>query len=70
MQQHPKLRELIHTDVLDFSAIVAAAQTLARLNTGMTFSYVSGGHQQLRERGRSMWARVRGQTENALLRLP
>jgi len=49
---------------------VAAAQTLARLNTGMTFSYVSGGHQQLRERGRSMWARVRGQTENALLRLP
>jgi uncharacterized protein YbjT (DUF2867 family) len=47
-----------------------AAQTLARLNPDMTFVYVSGAGTDSTERGRSMWARVKGQTENALLRLP
>ncbi|MDR3684556.1 MAG: epimerase [Geothrix sp.] len=49
---------------------LAAAQTLSRLNPGMTFSYVSGAGTDSTERGRVMWARVKGQTENALLRLP
>ena len=103
-QQHAKLRELVHQDFLDFSAIeselsgfdacffclgvssagmkeeryrrityditMAAARTLARLNPGMTFIYVSGMGTDSSERGRTMWARVKGKTENDLLRLP
>jgi uncharacterized protein YbjT (DUF2867 family) len=103
-QKHQKLRELVHQDFLDFSAVekdlsgfdacffclgvtsvgmteesyhritydftIAAAQTLARLNPGMTFIYVSGMGTDSSERGRAMWARVKGKTENALLRLP
>lgn len=103
-QKHPKLRELVRQDFLDFSAIenqlsgfdacffclgvtsvgmteesyrritydftIAAAQTLARLNPGMTFIYVSGMGTDSSEHGRAMWARVKGSTENALLRLP
>ena len=49
---------------------LAVAQTLVRLNPRMTFIYVSGAGTDSSERGRSMWARVKGQTENALLRLP
>ena len=36
----------------------------------MTFTYVSGAGTDRTEKGRSMWARVKGQTENALLRMP
>jgi uncharacterized protein YbjT (DUF2867 family) len=53
-----------------FDLTLAVAQTLARLNPAMTFIYVSGAGTDSSERGRSMWARVKGQTENALLRLP
>jgi len=49
---------------------LAAAQTLARLNPQMTFVFVSGAGTDSSERGRMMWARVKGKTENALLRLP
>jgi uncharacterized protein YbjT (DUF2867 family) len=49
---------------------LAAATALARLNPGMTFIYVSGLGADSSERGSIMWARVRGKTENALLRLP
>jgi len=103
-QQHPKLREILHADLLDFSALegelagldacffclgisstgmteeayrrvthditVAAATTLVRLNPGMTFVFVSGAGTDSSERGRTMWARIKGMTENALLRLP
>ena len=103
-QAHPKLRELVHPDLLKLSAIeselsgfdacffclgvssagmkekdyrrvtfditLAVAQTLARLSPGMIFLYVSGAGTDSSERGRRMWARVKGQTENALLRLP
>jgi uncharacterized protein YbjT (DUF2867 family) len=53
-----------------YDITLAAAQTLVRLNPGMTFIYVSGAGTDSTEHGRSMWARVKGQTENALLRLP
>lgn len=53
-----------------FDLTVALAGTLSRLNPAMTFIYVSGAGTDSSERGRSMWARVKGQTENALLRLP
>ncbi len=103
-QRHPKLRELVHRDFLDFSGIenelsnfdacffclgvssagmkeadyrrvtydvtMAAARVLARLNPDMTFVYVSGLGTDSSEHGRTMWARVKGQTENALLGLP
>ncbi len=49
---------------------LAAAELLARLNPGMTFVYVSGMGTDSTEKGRSMWARVKGETENALLNLP
>jgi uncharacterized protein YbjT (DUF2867 family) len=49
---------------------LAAAEPLSRLNPGMTFIYVSGAGTDSSEKGRVMWARVKGRTENALLRLP
>jgi uncharacterized protein YbjT (DUF2867 family) len=101
---HPKLRELVHANLTDFSAVeeqltgwdacffclgvssagmkeadyrrvtydltLAVARTLARLNPQMTFIYVSGAGTDSTEKGRSMWARVKGETENAVLALP
>ena len=49
---------------------LAAAQVLAARNPAMTFIYVSGTGTDSTARGRSMWARVKGETENALLALP
>jgi uncharacterized protein YbjT (DUF2867 family) len=55
---------------LTYALALAAAETLAPLNPGMTFVYVSGAGTDSSEKGRVMWARVKGRTENALLRLP
>ena len=46
-----------------YDLTLAAARTLARLNPNMTFIYVSGAGTDNTERGRSMWARVKGKTE-------
>jgi hypothetical protein len=46
------------------------ARTLLKLNSEMTFCYVSGVGTDNTEKGRSMWARVKGKTENDLLKLP
>ena len=103
-QQHGKIREIVHNDFFDLSAIegklsgydacffclgvsavgmkeeayrrvtydltISVARTLARLNPTMTFIYVSGSGTDNTERSRLMWARVKGKTENALLRMP
>src|SRR5271165_1179655 len=103
-QQHPKLRELLRSDLFDYSAVenqlsgyeacffclgvssagmaedkyrritydltLAAARCLARLNPNMTFIYVSGMGTDSSGRSNTMWARVKGETENALLQLP
>jgi len=103
-QRHPKLRDIIHADFLDFSGLeaqlsgceacffclgvssigmdearyrrltyditMAAATMLARLNAGMVFIYVSGRGTDSSERGSLMWARIKGKTENDLLKLP
>jgi len=103
-QQHAKLREILHDDFFDFSAIeseltgydacffclgvssvgmdaqryrhltydltMATATTLARLNPGMVFTYVTGRGTDSTEQGPRMWARVKGKTENDLLKLP
>jgi NAD(P)H-binding len=103
-QQHEKLHEIVHKDLLELSAIadslagydacffclgvssagmteqayrrvtydltMSVAGTLAKLNPAMTFIYVSGAGTDSTERGRTMWARVKGKTENALLQMP
>jgi uncharacterized protein YbjT (DUF2867 family) len=53
-----------------YDLTLAAARPLAAANPAMTFIYVSGAGTDSSERGRSMWARVKGATENALLALP
>jgi uncharacterized protein YbjT (DUF2867 family) len=55
---------------ITYGITLAAASTLARLNPAMTFIYVTGAGTDSTERGAVMWARVKGRTENALLRLP
>lgn len=55
---------------LTYTLTLHVAQTLSRLNQGMTFCYVSGTGTDSTEKGRSMWARVKGKTENDLFKLP
>lgn len=45
------------------------AGSLAAVNPGMTFCYVSGAGTDSSEKGRVMWARVKGKTENDLTKL-
>jgi uncharacterized protein YbjT (DUF2867 family) len=49
---------------------LSVARMLAQMNPGMTFLYISGAGTDSSEHGRSMWARVKGRTENDLLREP
>ncbi len=101
---HPKVRELVHDDFMDFSArkpdffgykacfyclgmtsagmneeayarvtysfTMAAAKTLVEVCPEMTFIFTSAVGADSTERGRSMWARVKGRTENEILKLP
>jgi uncharacterized protein YbjT (DUF2867 family) len=46
------------------------AKELARLNPSMVFVYLSGVYADSSERGKIMWARIKGKTENALNELP
>jgi uncharacterized protein YbjT (DUF2867 family) len=101
---HPKVREIVHTDFTDYTAIqaelrgldacffclgisavgrgeeeytritheytLAAARAVSADNPSLTFVYVSGEGTDSTEKGRSMWARVKGRTENELLAMP
>ena len=53
-----------------YGITAAAAETLARLNPQMTFVFVSGAGSDSSEKGRVMWARIKGKAENAVLRQP
>jgi uncharacterized protein YbjT (DUF2867 family) len=55
---------------ITYDLTMSVARTLAARNPKMTFVYVSGRGTDSTERGRTMWARVKGETENALLALP
>jgi uncharacterized protein YbjT (DUF2867 family) len=55
---------------ITYGYTIAAAEILSRLNPGMTFIFISGSGTDSSAKGRSMWARVKGRTENALLQLP
>ena len=59
-----------HYHRLTYELTLQAAETLVRSNPDMTFCYVSGTGTDSTESGRIMWARVKGKTENQLLRLP
>jgi hypothetical protein len=53
-----------------YDLTMSFAQTLCKINTNMTFCYVSGAGTDSSEKGRMMWARVKGKTENDLMKLP
>jgi uncharacterized protein YbjT (DUF2867 family) len=53
-----------------YDTTLHVANTLVRLNPGMTFNFVTGAHTDSSGQGKVMWARVKGRTENALMRLP
>ena len=62
------LKEAEYTKITyDFT--LAAANTLHQLNPDMTFTYVSGQGTDSSEKGRMMWARVKGKTENDLMQV-
>jgi hypothetical protein len=52
---------------LTFDLTLAAAAAMVAVNPRLTFCYVSGLGTDSSEQGRTMWARVKGRTENALL---
>ena len=54
---------------LTYTLTLHAGETLSRLNPGMTFCYISGAGTDSTEKGRSRWARVKGKTENDLMKL-
>ena len=53
-----------------YELTMTVASLLARQNPPMVFVYVTGKGTDGTERGRTMWARVKGKTENALMALP
>ena len=55
---------------ITYDLTMHAASVLSRINPDMTFCYISGTGTDSSEKGRLMWARVKGKTENHLTRLP
>jgi len=55
---------------LTYTLTLHFAETVAQQNKDMTFCYISGAATDSTEKGRLMWARVKGKTENDLVKLP
>jgi len=55
---------------ITYTLTMHAGETLSRLNPGMTFCYVSGAGTDSAEKSSLHWARVKGKTENDLMKLP
>ena len=55
---------------LTYDLTMATAKAIAELSPHATFCYVSGEGTDSTEIGRTMWARVKGKTENSLLGMP
>ena len=53
-----------------YTLTMHVAQTLVKQNGDMIFSYISGSGTDSTESGKQMWARVKGKTENDLMKLP
>lgn len=57
-----------HAITYDLTLYVASK--LLELNKDLSFCYISGAGTDSTEKGKTMWARVKGKTENALLAMP
>ncbi len=55
---------------ITYDTTLAFANSLLKVNNAMTFCYISGAYTDSTEKGGTMWARVKGRTENALAQLP
>lgn len=55
---------------LTYDLTLHVASHLSQVNPDMTFCYISGAATDSTEKGKVMWARVKGKTENALMKLP
>jgi nucleoside-diphosphate-sugar epimerase len=55
---------------LTYTLTLHFADLLSRINPDMAFMYISGGSTDSTEKGRMIWARVKGKTENDLMKLP
>lgn len=55
---------------ITYTMTIKFAEVLSRLNPGMVFEYISGSGTDSTEKGKLMWARVKGKTENDLLEMP
>ena len=55
---------------ITYDTTMAFAKTLHVLNPEMVFDYVTGAQTDSTEKGKLMWARVKGKTENDLMKLP
>ena len=55
---------------LTYTLTLNFATELSKVNTGLTFCYISGAGTDSTEKGKTMWARVKGKTENDLMKLP
>ncbi len=53
-----------------FELTTKIAETVLNANKELTFCYISGANTDSTEKGKTMWARVKGKTENALLKMP
>lgn len=63
------MKEAAYTKIT-YDTPLHLARLLAATVPGMTMNHVSGGHTDSTEKGRVMWARVKGRAENALMKLP
>ena len=63
------LNEQAYTQIT-YDTTMHVAKTLLELNPTIVFNFISGSHTDSSEKGRVMWARVKGKTENALMKLP
>ena len=55
---------------ITYDITIHFAKQLLALNPDMIFNFISGSHTDSSEKGKVMWARVKGRTENALATLP
>jgi hypothetical protein len=55
---------------ITFDLTVSVANDLLKINREIAFCYLSGAGTDSTEKGKMMWARVKGRTENALLAMP
>lgn len=55
---------------ITYELTMSFGKTLSRQNPDMAFCYISGAGTDSTEKGRTMWARVKGKTENDLAKLP